>query len=214
MSLAPLLLAISGLAFGCSSDDDAIDGGAAPLDAGDAGEGERVRVLVGELTDTDVKLGVIAAGDKARLFFCGGPDTVEDMTRWVVAEVDQNSAFELEVDDWKISGQLEALSLAGELEQEGEETAEFVAKLIDPDTVAGVYEAVDDQCGKVGLIVTQPSQNDVATAQGACVGPGHLPEQVNPILPITLEDDGTIAVELEGDEGPRAAKVLAAAPPM
>ena len=49
-----------------------------------------------------------------------------------------------------------------------------------------------DPCGRVGLIVTQPSPDETATAQGACVGPGHLPEQVNPILPIARRDDGSI----------------------
>jgi hypothetical protein len=182
------------------------DGGGA-----DAAASDRVRVLVGALSDSDVKLGVIATALRARLFFCGGPDSVETMTRWVVADL-QGSTVELVADDWEITGELAGEELIGELKREGEETATFSASLVDPETLAGVYEGMD-QCGRVGLIVTQPSQNDVATAQGACVGMGHLPEEVTALLPIMRENDGSITVQLEGDDEPRLASVIEASAP-
>ena len=209
-SFAPLALSLSVFCVGCGA-DDADESDASPAAAHDGGA-DRVSVLVGELSDSDVKLGVIANPQRARLFFCGGPDSYEDMTRWVVADLDRDAAFELESDDWRLSGRIDDGALSGRLERDGEDGADFIARLIEPDTVAGVYEAMDP-CGRVGLIVTQPSSDETATAQGACVGPGHLPEQVNPILPIARRDDGSIRVELAGDDGPRAAKVIAAAAP-
>jgi hypothetical protein len=215
-----MLFATAVFASGC---DD--DGGQEPTSAssgrGDGGargdrdasdSEERVRVLVGALSDSDVKLGVIATALRARLFFCGGADTVQSMTRWVVADIDQNDTVELDADDWHISGHFDGDELIGALARDGEEDAEFVAKLALVDTLAGVYEGMD-QCGRVGLIVTQPSQNDVATAQGACVGMGHSPEAVTALLPIMRENDGSITVQLEDDDAPRLASVIAAAAP-
>ena len=91
--------------LGCAA-DDADDADAARA-AGNDGGADRVSVLVGELSDSDVKLGVIANPQRARLFFCGGPESYEDMTRWVVADLDTDAAFELEADDWQLSGQID-----------------------------------------------------------------------------------------------------------
>src|SRR5262245_53558830 len=210
ISLALFSLVAGGLFAGCADDDGAA--AANGVDAGDAGSQGLTQVLVGALSNSDVKVGVIATPQRARLFFCGGPESYEQMTRWVVVEVDRDAAFELEDDGWRISGQFERENLAGTLEREGEESSEFAARRVDPDTTAGLYEGMD-RCGRVGLIVTQSSPTDTASAQGACVGPDHLPEQVNPILPVAQEDDGSIEVELAGDDEPRVASVTAAAAP-
>jgi hypothetical protein len=206
-----LLLPWSALAPGCGEDALAApDGGpASPEGAGDAGPDERARVFVGALSGSDVKLGAIASAKRARLFFCGGPESYEDMTRWLVVEVDPSSAFALDADGWRIDGTLDPQQLRGQLQRDGEDAAEFAAQRVDADTLAGVYEGMD-RCGRVGLIVTQPAPDEPATAQGACVAEGHLPEQVNPILPIALDADGAIAVELMGE---RMASLVAAAAP-
>ena len=184
-------------------------------DGGGEQDEDRVQVLVGELSNSDVKLGVITKGDKARLFFCGGSESVEDSTKWLVVEMDQNSSFELDSGDWHLSGKLDGEMLSGELERDDDEEkgGDFLAQLIDPDTAAGVYEGQDDQCGKVGLIVTQPTPEDEATGQGACVGMDHPPQPVGVILPILVEDDGSIGVELEDAGKKRPASVIAALPP-
>ena len=82
--------------------------------------------------------------------------------------MDQNSSFELDSGDWHLSGQLDGDMLTGALERDDDEEkgGDFLAQLIDPDTAAGVYEGQDDQCGKVGLIVTQPTPDDEATWAG------------------------------------------------
>jgi hypothetical protein len=60
------------------------------------------------------------------------------------------------------------------------------------------------ECGRLGLIVTQASPTTKIQAQGACVGDGHQPEQVNPITPIASEN-GKVPVE-----APDGGKVLLA----
>jgi hypothetical protein len=200
-------------AFGCNG-DDADD----EMPSGGAGKGGaedgKVRLMVGELTGSDVKFGVIATEEKARLYFCGGPDSVEDSTRWLVVPLEEDGSFEFEDESWRLRGQMDSAELSGEVERvDGKgKGGDFLAELIDSDTVAGVYEGTD-QCGKVGLIVTQPTPDDEATGQGACVGAGHDPEPVGVILPIEVDEDGMIEVELgEGDEK-RPASVIMALPP-
>lgn len=213
ISTAGIVLLLSAPLHGCDSDDAP---GEDDLRGNDgSGDEERVQVLVGELSNTDVKLGVISKGDKARLFFCGGETSVEDSTKWLVVEMDQNSAFEIDSGDWHLSGQLDGDRLSGELERTDDEEkgGDFLARLIDPDTAAGVYEGTDDQCGKVGLIVTQPTPDDEAAGQGACVGMDHPPQPVGVLLPIVVEGDGSIGVELEDAGKKRPASVIAALPP-
>jgi hypothetical protein len=69
-----------------------------------------------------------------------------------------------------------------------------------PGTLAGLCEGKAD-CGRLGLIVTQATANDMPTAQGACVGStSDPPPRVQPISPITYEA-GMIGVQTPGDEG-------------
>ncbi len=196
------------LLAGCG-DDAHQDETAAPEDASAASE---VRVFVGDVAGSDVKLGAVVAGGGARLFFCGGPTSYAERTRWLQVEIDDRSRFELDADDWHVRGRLAGTSLSGEVEHGAAAPADFVAELARASTLAGLYEGTAD-CGRVGLIVTQRDEDAPATGQGACVGPGHAPEQVNPILPISLEDDGSIRVEVEADDGAQEARVTPAAAP-
>ena len=196
------------LLAGCG--DDAHEQEAAAPE--DASTGREVRVFVGELGGSDVKLGAVVAGGRARLFFCGGPTSYAEQTRWLQVELDDRARFELDADDWHVRGQLVGGSLSGELEQGAAAPGDFTAELARTSTLAGLYEGTAD-CGRVGLIVSQRDEDAPATGQGACVGPGHAPEQVNPILPIALEDDGSIRVEVQADGALQQARVTAAAPP-
>ena len=178
----------------------------------DAGNGREPRVFVGELEDSDVKLGAVVAAGRARLFFCGGPTSYAERTRWLEVDLDERARFELDQDDWHVRGQLVGTSITGELEHGDAAPAGFSAELARRNTLAGLYEGTAD-CGRVGLIVIQRDEDAPAAGQGACVGPGHAPEQVNPILPISLQDDGSIRVEVEADDGSQQVRVTAAAPP-
>jgi len=79
-------------------------------------------------------------------------------------------------------------------------TLGFSAVPVVSGTIAGLYEGTGT-CGKIGLIVTQASQADAPSAQGACIGTGLNPSvaQVNPLLPLARASDGTIEVTVGND---------------
>lgn len=203
-------------AASCGDDDDSQTParGKPPGDSGaearDAATPGAQQVLVGALAASDVQLAAVVANGRARLFFCGGPRSYQTATHWLQAELDADGRFEVANDAVHLQGQLDAGGLQGELTREGEAPAEFSAQPVRSSTLAGLYEAQSD-CGRIGLIVTQRSATAAPTAQGACVGPGHAPEQVNPILPLATNDDGTIAVEVVRDGDVERARVHRAA---
>jgi hypothetical protein len=182
-------------------------------DAGghDAGSAA-LRVLVGAVDDTDIAVGAVVADRRARMFFCGGPSSYASATHWfplvdLDADADADAGFEqVAADGFMLRGSLQGTTLRGELTRKGEPSATFSAELVRAGTLAGLYENTGD-CGRIGLIVTQPTVKGAVHAQGACVGPGHLPQQVNPILPVTLGADGSIRVDVVADDGTQSARV-------
>lgn len=173
---------------------DADDGSA--LDAA-AGPAPGLLRMVGAVDDSDILLGAVVDGRRARLFFCGGESSYTTATRWVVVDLDADGGFDFDEMDLRATGRLRSESLRGQWSA-GDETHDFTAQPIRADTIAGLYEGTAE-CGRIGLIVTQGAAGDEASAQGACVGPGHLPKQVHPILPVALER-GEIRVAIGGDE--------------
>jgi hypothetical protein len=168
---------------------------------------------VGTVAGTDIALGAVIADGHARMFFCGGERTVARDTHWLQLELDAQGSFEDAADDgFSVQGQVQGATLQGHLKRPDQTTAAFTAEIAREGTLAGLYDGSDD-CGKLGLIVRQGAVIDIARAQGACVGPGHAPQQVNPILPIALGTDGAIAVELVTDQGAQRAFVHAVSAP-
>jgi hypothetical protein len=214
--------------FGCSDTDHSAtkavkkDSGVHDAATGDAGGrdagGGPLRVLVGAVDGSDIAVGAIIADRHARMFFCGGASSYATATHWfplvdLDLEGDADAGFDqTSADGFSVRGSVLDAALYGELTRKGEPPAKFSADLVHDGTLAGLYEGMSD-CGRVGLIVTQHRPKDAVRAQGACVGPGHLPEQVNPILPVTLGADATIGVELVTDDGKQDALVHAAAGP-
>jgi hypothetical protein len=194
-----LLIALS--AIGCAESEREAE----PSDAGHA-----LDVLVGEVEDSDVRVGVLAGADRLRVFLCGGPTSYETATRWVRTELEPNGDFHFSSNELalELTGSLVDGELDAELITDGER-AVLSARRVRPDTLAGLYEA-RAECGTVGLIVAQDEPDSEPSAQGACVGDGHLPDQVNPIKPISRERDGTIAVEIVRGEVETRAEVTPA----
>lgn len=180
------------------------DDAAEPSDAGraepDAAAGHEV--LVGEVEDSDVRVGVLAGGAQLRVFLCGGPSSYATATRWVRAELDESGDFRFSEGELELAGSLVDGVLEAELIAEGER-ARIRAERVRAGTLAGLYEA-RAECGTVGLIVAQGERGAEPAAQGACVGDGHLPDQVNPIKPIAQDRSGAIAVEVvRGEDATR-----------
>jgi hypothetical protein len=175
-------------------------------DSADAAIEPSILRLVGSVEDSDIRVAaVIENKDRARLFFCGGATSYATSTKWVIVPVAADGGFDFDADGWKVHGSLTRAALSGTVEQ-NDRSRRFSAIEIASSTIAGLYEGTAD-CGRVGLIVAQPDDDADPVGQGACVGDGHAPEQVNPILPVALKD-GAIQVKI----GEMDASVREAAP--
>jgi len=169
-------------------------------------------VLVGEVPGTDVRLGVVATDQKARLFFCGGPSSYATRTKWFETGIDASGrlVFERsETEKWGIDATFGDGIVEGSVDTGDGRPLAFRAIAVRESTIAGLYEATAP-CGRVGLIVAQPTLDEIPAGQGACVGPPTL-EQVNPLSPIVRAADGTIRVVV--GTSPEEILVRAAAPP-
>jgi hypothetical protein len=170
------------------------DAGAGDAETPDAAVEASILRLVGSVDDSDMRVAaVVEDRANARLFFCGGPSSYASSTKWIIVPIAAHGVVDFDADGWKVHGTLTGAALSGTVEQ-NDQRRRFSALPIASGTIAGLYEGTAD-CGRVGLIVSQPDADADPTGQGACVGEGHDPEQVNPILPVALED-GAIRVEI------------------
>lgn len=162
----------------------------------DADGGSASGVFVGEVEDSDVRVAVLLDDSHVRLFFCGGADSVADKTHWFNLTKDPGDvAVARAEDDAALSAAFDLDAVSGDYSVGGERHA-YTAQRVAKGTLSGLYEG-KGECGRLGLIVRQSAPNAEITAQGACVGNGHTPEQVNPILPLSSQD-GKIRVRAPG----------------
>jgi hypothetical protein len=185
----------------CDSKSDADK----PTNTGKAGAGadavgaaaEALR-FVGEVADSDARVAVVTGAGKLRLFFCGGADSVAEATHWFNLDIADAGVVAIDAAPWKVNANVDSDGVSGELTRDDGVLRKFSAAPVVEGTLTGLYEGTAD-CGRLGLIVAQPSKGGPINAQGACVGEGHVPEQVNPILPVA-QDNGQIPVMTPGDE--------------
>jgi hypothetical protein len=166
------------------------------------------QVFAGQVAGTDARVAVVATTHHARVYFCGGPSSYETSTHWFLASIDASGqidaamgadgglSFTAQIADGGVQGTLVAVDGAAH---------PFTASPVAPTTIAGLYEA-EGPCGKVGVIVTQPSAAADPAVQGACIGSpganGATPvEQVTPLLPVVRAADGTLRVTVVGTAG-------------
>jgi len=169
------------------------------------------RVYTGELTGTDVRVGIIATEHRARVFVCGGASSYETMTRWITADVDAAHRLSIPADaapTWGIQGQVGDTEVSGSIDIGDAVPRVFRATVVSERTIGGLYEGTAP-CGRLGLIVVHLNPDTTPAGQGACVGP--TLEQVNPLEPIVRDPDGTIRVKVGGSDAER--QVRPAAPP-
>jgi len=179
-------------------------------DAQSAADGgsDSFNVYVGEVEDSDVRVAILSDDSHARLFFCGSASSVGDKTHWFNLARDSDT-IESEEAQFRVEAQFTAAAVSGEYKV-GDETRSFSASKALRGTLSGLYEGKGD-CGRLGLILIQRTPDADIEAQGACVGPGHAPEQVNPILPISLQN-GSVRVEAKGQEDGIALQPAGVAP--
>jgi hypothetical protein len=171
--------------------------------------------FVGEIPGTDVRMAAVASQHHMRLYFCGGDTSFADSSKWLIAPLDAGGAVTLGPPDspWRIDAAVHDGAIQGWVDRGDGVPVSFAAAKIAPNTLAGLYEAAAP-CGKVGVIVTQASTEVGAVAQGACI-PGDLTApvvQVNPLMPLSLRGDGSIAVTPAG--ATETSLVVPAAPPL
>jgi hypothetical protein len=157
-------------------------------------------VFTGTLTDTDARVAVIATKTRARLYFCGGDSTYTMLSRWVTAGLAANGDVTPDANamGWSIDATVGPAKVNGTLTTGDAASYSFLATIVDKKTISGLYEAVSP-CGKVGVIVSQPTETDMPVAQGACIGNGNVDiHQVNPVLPLKRDADGAISVVVAG----------------
>lgn len=174
--------------------------------------GASLNVYTGTVEGTDVQVGIVATDAQARIFFCGGPSSYSTRTKWLTTAVDVSGLIAFErpsTETWSVDGNVDDGEVAGLVDMGDAVRRPFRAAAVRETTIAGLYEGMA-ACGRVGLIVTQPSAAEVPTGQGACVGPPTA-EQVNPLRPIVRAADGTIRVTVGA--AAEETVVRAAAPP-
>lgn len=191
---------VAALVWSCGSDADS-----EPAHTNDAGtqaesqwtdaDGGVVR-YVGEVQDADIRVAILSSATQARLFFCGGETNVESDTHWFNLPRD-GAKLESQEGEFGLNALFESAAVSGEY-RVGTQRYTFTGRKLGVETLSGLYEGKGD-CGRLGLILSQSAPGAEIFAQGACVGDGHTPEQVNPILPIASQD-GSIRVQAPGQD--------------
>ena len=160
------------------------------------------RIFTGTVDGSDAQVAMVASSHHVRIYFCGGPSSYPALTHWFTLDLDSaggTHATASTTGDWSLDGQIGVAGASGTVTVTDGTMYAFHATTVAAATIAGLYETTAP-CGKVGLIVTQASNQSTAAGQGACIGGGGAPsvEQVNPIAPLTRASDGSIQVVVSG----------------
>jgi hypothetical protein len=175
------------------------------------------RVFVGEVAGTDVRVAIVAAPHRARIYFCGGDTSYTTATKWLVADIDEEHVTVPAADGqaWHLEARITRGSVEGTVQIGDSAPRAFQADGVAQGTVAGLYETTascgEAGTGKVGLIVAQASPSATPIGQGACIGQDSATIlQVNPIRSLAPDNDGGIAITLGKSD---SAVVRPATPP-
>lgn len=158
-------------------------------------------IWVGAVHDSDVRVALARRSGGTALFFCGGDTTYATKTRWFSSAEPLDAPFVFTDAGWEVRGELQGERAEGSI-REGDGAPEpWGALAVVPDTLAGLYEG-SAPCGKIALIVTQPTPRATPSAQGACLPTDTTASpilQVNPVKPLTRGAGGAIRVRVGAD---------------
>lgn len=159
------------------------------------------RVFVGAVQDSDVMVGIATAGNRTTWFFCGGPTSYATQTHWFSSPSGLGSAFSLSDGGLQLEGASSADTIQGTLQKDAGDARSFSARQVSDAPPAGVYDALAP-CGHIGLIVQPSTTGAPPAAQGTCLqtaSGADIVEQVNPVMPLSLDANGGVAVSVAGD---------------
>jgi hypothetical protein len=138
------------------------------------------------LDGTDAWLAVSIEGNDSAAFVCGGPETLETHTRWMLGSA-AGGRPSFARDGWTLEFEAGESEGSGQLVDPDGATISFTAEVIDEDDpLAGLYFGFDSGCGD-GLIVLNGSSSEVRGAW--CDTMGNR-AQVTPIAPVQRTDEG------------------------
>lgn len=190
--LRPALAFASLLNLACST---------AAQDDGEMPTTLEARTLVGQVSDSDITLGVVAEDDTLTVYACGGADTFATHTRWfegTFGDGDDPDAFEIEQDGFTLSGRRSRDGLAGVLQEPDGSMRPFGAFPTGEDTLSGLYFAAIDGCRTGVVLFATP---DGVDGQGTyCNDQGEF-IQVIILQPAQLQANG-IEVQVDKADGP------------
>jgi len=162
--------------------------------ASSCGSAGGASTFVGSVEGTDIKVGLVTDGGKAALFFCGGPSSFTQSTRWFRGD-GAPSAISFTSANWAASGSANGELASGMVNPGIGSSLRWTAKRVSEDGLPGLYESTTDPDGTAGVVVL-----DESTMQGAMLPKGSTAtsvQQIVPILPITRSPDG-IRVTVNG----------------
>jgi hypothetical protein len=173
---------------------------------------DSLRRFVGDVEDSDAQVAVVTDGARARVYFCGGDETLEQSTHWFNIDLtDFNDEVVMTDKDFRLAARFSPTEVTGEVTYDSDGPRAFATALVGASNpLAGLYEGVDD-CGRLGLILKQLGAGKILSGQGACIASGQPPKQVNPITPLAVQD-GKVEVHAPGKDSTLQLKLASLTP--
>ncbi len=139
---------------------------------------------VGDVDGTDMKVGIVTEGGKVAMFFCGGPTSYTQSTKWFRGAAEPMN-IDFAANGWVAKVSASGDTATGSVDRGNGNVLQFAAHKVPEDGVAGLYE-LKDQYGTAGVVVI-----DSQHAQGALVpaNPAISVEQIEAILPVSRTSD-------------------------
>jgi hypothetical protein len=130
----------------------------------------------------------VTDGLQARIYFCGGDETLEQATHWFnINRTDFSGDVVMADKAFELRARFSDDAVTGEVTYDTDGPHAFASELVASNTLTGLYEGFDS-CGRLGLIIKQVGPGNILSGQGACIASGKPPEQVNPITPLAVQD--------------------------
>lgn len=147
--------------------------------AGCGGGDRAASTFVGDVEGTDIRVGLVTEGGQVAMFFCGGPTSYTQSTKWFRG-ASEASAISFAANGWVAKGGANGDTASGTVDPGNGNALRWTAHRVPEDGLPGLYELKDDY-GTAGVIVL-----DAEHAQGALVPKNSAiaVEQIEAIRPV------------------------------
>lgn len=166
------------------------------------GCGEPPVTLVGDLAETDARVGFAIDGELVVAYVCGGTQTMASHTRWFDDDL-FGSEFEAESGGWTLTAQVDEAEVVGQLISPDEESWELTLT-----EEGALFESADSGCQDGAVL--GPDGGELAVQGVWCDEIGSL-AQVTPVVGLSLDLE-VLPVQVETDSGLRSFDMTRVAP--